>query len=143
MQPIAEPLLADSVLHFFAQGTVADEERVERGNTLHGRSHGANEVQRIFMPDELRYLHNEGRAARHPEGKERLRRRWPHLAMHVRAIRHDGDTRAVDSVGDEDVGNGTRDGDDRVGTAILPSRAGVAPEMKVHATGDDERGTHA
>ena len=130
VQTIAEPLLADSVLHLLAQRTVADQERVQTGNPLHRRRHGANEGQRILMSDELRHLH------------ERLRRGWPDLAMDICAVRNDGDTRAVDSIRDKDLGDGTRDGDNRVRTAVLPSRADVAPEMKVDPTGHDERGAH-
>jgi hypothetical protein len=135
-----EPELRHRAFHAWAKRAVADEERVHRWHEPLRRGDGVHEVHRVLLGGERRDLHDERRARRDAEGRERRREGRLRGVREVHAARHDGDALARDSPVGERVGGGVGDGDDAVRPRVLEPREDVAAEPEGDAAREDQAG---
>jgi hypothetical protein len=135
-------VLKAEVLHFAldvgSQRTVANEKRVGIRDALMNTTDRPNEVDRIFVPDQLRDLHHERSIDGNSEGRELISIGRGHRTMHVDAIGNDVDSASFYAAPLEDIRDRLRDRDDGSCTSVLPAGAKIGPERKVHTSRDDE-----
>ena len=123
----------DLLLEWMPEVAFPEDDEMHFGHVPHGERKGVEQIPLTLVIDKGSDVHDDRDAVRQPEFTMQICRRDAADAFDIDAVVHHADAVARDAVLIEHLADGVRGGNEAGDLPMLPSREGIAAEMKVDA----------